>query len=70
MVSWGDRVPDESYKVKYEREHEENRQLRLEIEDMKKTILKRNKEIETLKRMLEQALEKLKEILGKKGERK
>ncbi|MBR6987166.1 MAG: hypothetical protein IKH82_03765 [Clostridiales bacterium] len=60
-------MPDESYKVKYEREHEENAQLRLEIEDMKKTILKRNKEIETLKRMLEQALEKLKEMLGKKG---
>lgn len=52
-MSWGDVIAEESYKVKYEREHEENRQLRLEIEDMKKTILKRNKEIETLKRMLD-----------------
>lgn len=53
MVSWGDRVPDESYKVKYEREHEENGELRRQIKDMASTILKRNKEIETLKRMLD-----------------
>ena len=39
-MSWGDVIAEESYKVKYEREHEENRLLRLEIEDMKKTILK------------------------------